>query len=164
MITLNTNHGAISIELDHGKAPETCANFEQYAREGFYDGTIFHRVIPSFMIQGGGFDSDMVQKSTREQIQNEANNGLTNVTGSVAMARTPDPHSASSQFFINVNDNDFLNHTSQTQNGWGYCVFGNVVSGMDVVMEISMVATGSKSMHQDVPIEPITIESVEISD
>ena len=164
MITLNTNRGTIKIELDTENAPVTCSNFEEYAKSGFFDGTIFHRVIPGFMIQGGGFTVDMEQKPTRDTIKNEADNGLKNVLGSVAMARTPDPDSASSQFFINVADNDFLNHTAPTQNGWGYCVFGNVVDGMNVVQEITRVATAANGMHQDVPVEPIVIESVDVGE
>jgi peptidyl-prolyl cis-trans isomerase B (cyclophilin B) len=129
MVTLNTTYGAITLELDAEKAPATVANFLEYAREGFYDGTIFHRVIDNFMIQGGGFDADMRQKSTRDAIENEADNGLTNDYGTVAMARTMDPHSATAQFFINVKDNDFLNHSGKTMQGWGYCVFGRVDEG-----------------------------------
>ena len=161
MITVKTNHGSFTLELDRENAPITSANFEAYAKSGFYDGTIFHRVIPGFMIQGGGFKADMDEKPTQEKIKNEARNGLKNVTGTLAMARTPDPDSASSQFFINVNDNDFLNHTTPTDNGWGYCVFGKVVEGMEVVMEISHTATGSDGVHQNVPIEPVVVESVE---
>lgn len=161
MITVKTNHGSFTLELDRENAPITSANFEAYAKSGFYDGTIFHRVIPGFMIQGGGFKADMDEKPTQDKIKNEARNGLKNVTGTLAMARTPDPDSASSQFFINVNDNDFLNHTTPTDNGWGYCVFGKVVEGMEVVMEISHTATGSDGVHQNVPIEPVVVESVE---
>lgn len=162
MIKLSTNRGEITIELNHSKAPATCSNFEQYVKDGFYDGTIFHRVIPGFMIQGGGFNEDMQQKPTRETIQNEADNGLKNDTGTLAMARTPDPHSATAQFFINVNDNDFLNFTSQSQNGWGYCVFGKVTEGMEIINAIEKSATGSHGMHQDVPKEAIIIEKAEI--
>jgi peptidyl-prolyl cis-trans isomerase B (cyclophilin B) len=162
-VTLDTNKGRIVIELYPDKAPETVANFIQYAEEGFYDGTIFHRVIPNFMIQGGGFTVDMEQKATRAEIRNEASNGLQNVTGSIAMARTPNPHSATAQFFINVKDNDFLNFTSETQQGWGYCVFGQVVEGMDVVKEIEGVRTGRAGMHQDVPMEPVVIEKASVS-
>ncbi len=162
MITMNTNHGAFAIELDRENAPITCANFEAYLNSGFYEGTVFHRVIPGFMIQGGGFTAEMEQKTTHAEIKNEADNGLKNTRGTLAMARTPDPDSASSQFFINVNDNDFLNYTAPTQNGWGYCVFAKVSQGMDVVMAISQVATGSNGMHQDVPMEAVVIESIEI--
>ncbi|MGI9288141.1 MAG: peptidylprolyl isomerase [Pseudomonadales bacterium] len=164
MITLHTNHGPIEIELDHENAPNTAANFAQYAREGFYDGTIFHRVIDGFMIQGGGFDADMQQKSVREPIQNEANNGLKNDTGTLAMARTGDPHSATAQFFINVKDNDFLNHTAETAQGWGYAVFAKVASGMDVVDKIKAVPTGSKGGHQDVPNDEVIIERAEVAE
>jgi peptidyl-prolyl cis-trans isomerase B (cyclophilin B) len=159
MITLNTNKGAIVIELDHDKAPATCENFLSYVNGGHYDGTIFHRVIPSFMIQGGGFSADMQQKPTQAAIANEADNGLANDTGTLAMARTGDPHSATAQFFINVNDNSFLNHTEKSPNGWGYCVFGKVVEGMDVVMEMSTVPTGNHGGHGDVPIEALVIET-----
>ncbi len=163
MITLHTNYGDISIELDFEKAPKTAANFKQYAEEGFYDGTIFHRVIDGFMIQGGGFSEDFKQKETREAIENEADNGLTNVAGSIAMARTNDPHSATAQFFINVKDNGFLNHTGKNSNGWGYCVFGKVTEGMDVVNKIKGVKTGSKGFHQDVPKEAVIIQRVSIA-
>ena len=161
---MRTNHGSFSIELEKEKAPITCTNFETYVQSGFYDGTIFHRVIPGFMIQGGGFTKAMKQKPARTEIKNEADNGLKNTIGTLAMARTPDPNSASSQFFINVNDNDFLNYTAPTQDGWGYCVFGRVSHGMDVIMAISRAATGPDGAHQDVPIEPVMIESVEIED
>ena len=164
MVKLNTNHGTIVLELDAEKAPKTVANFLQYAKDGFYDGTIFHRVINGFMIQGGGMQPGMVEKQTRESIQNEADNGLTNARGTIAMARTPDPHSASAQFFINVADNDFLNFRAQTQDGWGYCVFGKVVDGMDVVDKIKGVQTGNKGYHQDVPVEDVVIESVEVDE
>lgn len=163
MITLHTNYGDIVIELDFEKAPKTAANFKQYAEDGFYNGTIFHRVINGFMIQGGGFDEDFKQKETRAQIENEADNGLKNVTGTLAMARTSDPHSASAQFFINVKDNDFLNHTSKSNSGWGYCVFGKVTAGMDVVDKIKAVKTGSKGHHQDVPKEAVTIQNVTVA-
>ena len=162
MITLKTNLGDIVIELDHEKAPKTCENFEQYVRDGHYDGTIFHRVINNFMIQGGGFLPDMTQKATRDPIENEANNGLSNVTGSIAMARTMAPHSASAQFFINVKDNNFLDHPGQ--DGWGYCVFGKVTEGMDVVEKIKATDTTNKAGHSDVPVEPIMIEKAEISE
>lgn len=160
MITLHTNMGDITLELNHEKAPKTAANFEQYAREGFYDGTIFHRVIEGFMIQGGGMTPDMQQKPTRAPIENEADNGLNNAIGSIAMARTNDPHSASAQFFINVQDNGFLNHSAKTPSGWGYCVFGKVVKGMDVVNKIKSVPTG----FQDVPQETVLIEKVSIDE
>lgn len=164
MITVNTSHGSFTLELDRENAPITSANFEAYTKNGFYDGTIIHRVISGFMIQGGGFTADMDEKPTQDKIKNEADNGLKNVTGTLAMARTPDPDSASSQFFINVNDNVFLNHTAPTDNGWGYCVFGKVVEGMKVVMEISHTATGSDGVHQDVPIEQVVVESVVLDD
>jgi len=160
--TITTGHGAIVLELDEKAAPDTCANFKRYAEEGHYDGTIFHRVIPNFMIQGGGFDASMKQKSTHENIRNEASNGLENDLGTVAMARTPDPHSASSQFFVNLTDNDFLNFRDETQAGFGYCVFGRVVDGMDAVNAIAAVKTGSNGPHQDVPTEPVVIESVTV--
>lgn len=162
MIKLTTNFGVIGIELDHKKAPKTAENFERYVREGFYDGTIFHRVIDNFMIQGGGFDKDMQQKSTHEPIENEANNGLKNDRYTIAMARTMQPHSASAQFFINVKDNDFLNHTKPDLHGWGYAVFGKVVEGQDVVDKIKGVKTGNHGPHQDVPVENVIIEKAEI--
>ena len=162
MITLKTNHGDIVIELDEAAAPKTCANFKQYVTDGHYDGTIFHRVINGFMIQGGGMTADMIPKPTREPIENEANNGLKNVNGSIAMARTNAPHSATSQFFINVKDNGFLDHPGH--DGWGYCVFGKVVEGMDVVNKIKEVATGNQAGHADVPVEPVVIEKAEITD
>ncbi|EPM8295516.1 peptidylprolyl isomerase [Vibrio vulnificus] len=164
MITLHTNFGDIKIELNAEKAPETSANFLQYCREGFYDNTIFHRVIDGFMIQGGGMESGLREKSTREPIKNEANNGLSNKVGSIAMARTMDPHSASSQFFINVNNNTFLDFRSESSNGWGYCVFGEVVEGMDVVNKIKGVSTGSYGMHQDVPLEDVVITGATIEE
>jgi peptidyl-prolyl cis-trans isomerase B (cyclophilin B) len=164
MIRMKTSLGTIDIELDHEKAPKTAANFEQYVKDGFYDGTVFHRVINGFMIQGGGFEPGMSQKRTRDTIENEANNGLKNDTGTIAMARTPDPHSATAQFFINIANNDFLNFTSPTANGWGYCVFGKVVNGMDVVNKIKDQPTTSKAGHQDVPKDDIVIEQVEIVD
>ncbi|KPJ96768.1 MAG: peptidylprolyl isomerase [Gammaproteobacteria bacterium SG8_15] len=164
MIRMKTSLGTIDIELDHEKAPKTAANFEQYVKDGFYDGTVFHRVINGFMIQGGGFEPDMSQKRTRDTIENEANNGLKNDIGTIAMARTPDPHSATAQFFINVANNDFLNFTAPTANGWGYCVFGKVVNGMDVVNKIKDQPTTSKAGHQDVPKDDIVIEQVEIVD
>lgn len=162
MIKLTTNFGEITLELDHAKAPKTAANFEQYVKSGHYDGTIFHRVINGFMIQGGGFDADMNQKPTQEPIQNEANNGLSNKTYTVAMARTMDPHSASAQFFINVSDNDFLDFKSESTQGWGYAVFGQVVAGQDIVDRIKTVRTGRTGMHQDVPVEPVVIQKAEI--
>jgi peptidyl-prolyl cis-trans isomerase B (cyclophilin B) len=161
MITLKTSMGDIVLELDHEKAPKTCANFEQYVRDGHYDGTIFHRVIKNFMIQGGGFMPDMMQKATRDPIENEAKNGLSNVTGSIAMARTMAPHSATAQFFINVKDNGFLDHPGQ--DGWGYCVFGRVTQGMDVVNRIKEIDTTNRAGHADVPVEPVVIEKAEIS-
>ena len=162
MIKLTTNKGVINIELNHEKAPITAANFEQYVKEGFYDGVIFHRVIKNFMIQGGGMTADMSEKDTRESIQNEAQNGLKNDKYTIAMARTMAPHSASAQFFINTKDNDFLNHTSPSMHGWGYAVFGKVVDGFDVVDAIEGVATASRGMHDDVPVEPVIIEKAEI--
>ncbi len=163
MITLHTNYGDIVIELDFDKAPKTAANFKQYVEEGFYDGTVFHRVIDGFMIQGGGLTEDMEQKVTRAPIENEADNGLKNVAGSVAMARTNDPHSATAQFFINVKDNTFLNHSGKTSQGWGYCVFGKVVDGMDVVNKIKGVKTGNKGYHADVPQEAVIIERASLA-
>ena len=162
MIRFITTHGNIDIELDFDKAPATAANFEQYAKDGFYNGTIFHRVIPGFMIQGGGMESGMKEKDTREPIANEADNGLKNARGTIAMARTSDPHSASAQFFINLVDNHFLNHTSKTNAGWGYAVFGQVVAGMDIVDKIATVKTGRSGMHRDVPLEEVVIEKTEI--
>ena len=158
MIKLHTNFGIIGIELDHEKAPKTAANFEQYVRDGFYDGTIFHRVIPNFMIQGGGMTADMKEKKTHASIKNEADNGLLNAKYTIAMARTADPHSASSQFFINSKDNAFLNHKAPNMSGWGYCVFGKVIEGQDVVDAIEKVKTGDKAGHQDVPVTPVVIE------
>lgn len=163
MITLHTNHGDIVIELDEVNTPETAKNFRQYAEKGFYNGTIFHRVINNFMIQGGGFDVDMNQKATDAPIKNEANKGGKNTLGSIAMARTNDPHSASSQFFINVADNDFLNFKAENTSGWGYCVFGKVTSGLDVVEKIKAVKTTSRMGHQDVPVDNVVIESVTVS-
>ena len=162
MITLKTTMGDIVIELDHEKAPKSCENFEQYVRDGHYDGTIFHRVINNFMIQGGGFMPDMMQKATREPIENEAKNGLKNVTGSIAMARTMSPHSATAQFFINVKDNGFLDYPGQ--DGWGYCVFGKVTEGMDVINKIKEVDTTNRAGHSDVPVEPIVIVKAEITE
>ena len=163
-VHMQTNKGTIVLELDTEKAPGTVANFVEYAKAGFYDGTIFHRVIPGFMIQGGGFEPGMQQKQTREPIQNEADNGLKNDLGTIAMARTPNPHSATAQFFINVKDNGFLNHSAPTSQGWGYCVFGKVVEGIDVVHDIEKVSTGSRAGHQDVPIEDVVIEKVTVQD
>ena len=164
MITLHTSFGDIKLELDFDKAPKTAANFKQYCEEGHYAGTIFHRVIDGFMIQGGGMDSNMTEKDTRAPVENEADNGLKNDTGTIAMARTMDPHSASAQFFINVKDNNFLNHTAKNSQGWGYCVFGKVVEGMDVVNQIKVVRTGNDGGHQDVPVDPITIDKVTVED
>jgi peptidyl-prolyl cis-trans isomerase B (cyclophilin B) len=157
MVKLETSMGEIVLELNQEKAPATTANFLAYVKDGFYDGTIFHRVINGFMIQGGGFDANMKQKRTRAPIKNEADNGLTNAPYTIAMARTPDPDSASSQFFINVADNKMLNHRDKTPQGWGYAVFGKVVKGQDVVDKIKAVATSNRGMHQNVPVEPVTI-------
>ena len=157
MITLKTTLGDIVIELNHEKAPVTAANFERYVKEGFYKGTIFHRVIKGFMIQGGGLTADLEDKPNHDPIVNEANNGLANDRGTIAMARTNDPHSATSQFFINTVDNDFLNFRSKDLSGWGYCVFGKVVAGMDVVDKIEAVRTESRSYYRDVPRETIEI-------
>ncbi len=157
MIKLETSAGDILIELDEAKAPQTTANFKRYVNEGHYDGTIFHRVIDGFMIQGGGMTPDMKEKTTHAPIENEADNGLTNEAYTIAMARTMDPHSASAQFFINVKKNDFLNHSAKTAQGWGYAVFGKVAQGHKVVNQIKGVATGRKGMHDDVPLEPIVI-------
>ena len=158
MIKLHTNHGVIAIELDATKAPETAANFTQYVKDGHYTNTIFHRVIDGFMIQGGGFEPGMKQKPTRATVQNEANNGLKNDNYTVAMARTSAPHSATAQFFINVADNGFLNHTAPSAQGWGYAVFGKVTGGTDVVDKIKAVKTGRKGFHDDVPLEDVVIE------
>lgn len=159
MIRFTTNMGDIVVELNDEAAPKTCENFRQYVTDGFFDGTIFHRVIDGFMIQGGGFTADMMQKPTREPIENEAANGLSNNAGTIAMARTMEPHSATAQFFINVKDNGFLDHPGQ--DGWGYCVFGKVVEGLDVVDRIKGVATGNRAGHQDVPTESVVIEKAE---
>ena len=159
---ITTTVGSMTIELDADNAPKTVENFLSYVAGGFYDGTIFHRVIDNFMIQGGGFTADMEQKATQAPIENEANNGLKNQRGTIAMARTQDPHSATAQFFINVQDNDFLNHTGENMQGWGYAVFGKVTDGEDVLDKIRCVQTGSQAGHQDVPVEPIIIESVAI--
>lgn len=162
MIKMTTNFGVIEIELDATRAPITAANFIQYAKDGFYNDIIFHRVIPNFMIQGGGFETGMKEKTTRANIDNEADNGLTNVRGSLAMARTPDPHSASAQFFINLADNDFLNFKEKSQQGWGYVVFGKVTAGMEVVDKIATVTTGQAGSHGDVPTEDVVIQTVEV--
>lgn len=164
MVELHTNHGVIKLELDAEKAPKSVENFLNYVKAGHYDNTVFHRVIDGFMIQGGGFEPGMKQKPTADAIDNEANNGLKNVNGSVAMARTNDPHSATAQFFINVNDNDFLNHSSPTPQGWGYAVFGKIVDGLDIVEKIKKVKTGSKGFHQDVPVDDVVIEKAVIVD
>jgi peptidyl-prolyl cis-trans isomerase B (cyclophilin B) len=163
MVKLKTNLGSISLELDAEKAPLTTANFLEYVNSGHYNGTIFHRVIDGFMIQGGGFEPGMSQKATRAPIKNEADNGLKNEAYTIAMARTPDPHSASAQFFINVANNDFLNFSSPTPQGWGYCVFGKVIEGQDIVDKIKKVRTGGKAGHQDVPVEDVIIESAEVA-
>lgn len=157
-VKLETNYGDIVLQLNPQAAPKTVDNFIQYVQDGFYDGTLFHRVIPDFMIQGGGFTTQMRKKETRAPIRNEADNGLKNVRGSVAMARTNDPHSATAQFFINVKDNDFLNHSAPNSRGWGYAVFGEVVEGMATVDEIRAVATGNRDMFRDVPIKPVIID------
>jgi peptidyl-prolyl cis-trans isomerase B (cyclophilin B) len=162
MVKLSTNFGDITLELNAEKAPITVANFLQYVESGFYDGVIFHRVIDGFMVQGGGFDADMQQKKTKAEIKNEADNGLSNDNYTIAMARTSIPDSASSQFFINATDNDFLNHTAKTPSGWGYCVFGKVVEGMDVVDKIKKVKTTSKAGHRDVPVEAVIIEKATV--
>jgi peptidyl-prolyl cis-trans isomerase B (cyclophilin B) len=162
IVILHTNFGDITLELDAAKAPKTVANFVEYVKSGHYNGTIFHRVINNFMIQGGGFDENMKQKPTRAPIPNEANNGLKNLNGSIAMARTSDPSSASAQFFINVKDNDFLDYRNATVQGWGYAVFGKVTQGMDVVNKIKVVKTGNSGGMGDVPVEPVIITSAEI--
>ncbi len=161
-VKMETSKGVIMLELDGDTAPNTVANFVKYTQEGFYDSTIFHRVISNFMIQGGGLSADMLQKSTHTPVQNEANNGLKNDTGSIAMARTNDPHSATAQFFVNVKDNDSLNFSSETPQGWGYAVFGKVTEGMDVVNAIKDVQTTTSGSYQDVPANTITIEKVTI--
>ncbi len=165
-VEIKTNQGSITVELYGDKAPATVTNFLQYAKDGFYSGTVFHRVIDGFMIQGGGFAPDMREKRTRAPIKNEADSGikagLRNTAGTLAMARTPDPDSASAQFFINLKDNDFLNHSAPTQSGWGYAVFGKVTKGMDVVQQIAKVDTASAGPHQNVPRNPVIIESVQI--
>lgn len=161
-VAFDTSKGRIVIELYPDKAPKTVANFLQYVKSGHYNGTVFHRVIPGFMIQGGGFTADMTQKPTKANVQNEADNGLTNDRGTVAMARTSDPHSASAQFFINVKDNAFLNHKGKNPQGWGYAVFGKVVEGMDVADAITQVRTGQKGPHGDVPVEPIVVKTATV--
>jgi peptidyl-prolyl cis-trans isomerase B (cyclophilin B) len=160
---LTTSMGAITLELDAKKAPKTVENFVAYVKAGHYDGTIFHRVMDNFMIQGGGFNDKMVQKPTKAAIKNEADNGLKNAKYTIAMARTNDPHSATAQFFINVADNEFLNFSSPTDRGWGYAVFGKVSAGMDVVDNIRKVKTGNNGFHQNVPLEPVTIVKAELS-
>ncbi|MGR8933427.1 MAG: peptidylprolyl isomerase [Gammaproteobacteria bacterium] len=161
-VKLQTSLGAVTIQLDAAKAPVSAENFLSYVKEGFYDGTIFHRVIPGFMAQGGGFTPDLQQKTTHKPIKNEADNGLKNKRGSIAMARTNDPNSATAQFFINYKDNSFLDYASPSPSGWGYAVFGEVVSGMDVVDAMAQVKTGNRGMHQDVPQQDIVIESAEV--
>jgi len=163
-VEMTTTFGSITLELDSEKAPKTVENFLSYVNDGFYNGTIFHRVIDNFMIQGGGFDTNMQQKPTAEPIENEADNGLTNDRGTIAMARTMDPHSATAQFFINVKNNDFLNHSGKNMQGWGYAVFGRVISGDDVLDKIRAVPTGNLAGHQDVPTESVIIESVAVVD
>ncbi len=164
MIIIRTTLGDISLELDSERSPKTVANFIAYANDGYYNGTIFHRVIKDFMIQGGGFETGMNEKPCGSPIENEADNGLKNDFGTVAMARTMDPHSATAQFFINIKDNDFLNHTAPNSQGWGYAVFGKVVDGLDVLDKIKAVTTGSAGGHQDVPVDDVIIESVEVAD
>ena len=164
MVTLHTNHGDIRLQLFADKAPETVANFLQYCRDGHYDNTLFHRVIDGFMVQGGGMSTDFLEKGTRKPIKNEADNGLENKVGAVAMARTMDPHSATAQFFINVNDNDFLNFKAANSQGYGYCVFGEVVEGMEVVNAIKGVKTGNRGHHQDVPVEDVVVTSVTVNE
>ncbi|MGV6859445.1 MAG: peptidylprolyl isomerase [bacterium] len=163
-VTMQTNLGTIELELYRDEAPNTVENFLSYVKEGAYDGTIFHRVIKNFMIQGGGFNPDMSQRKTKAPIENEANNGLKNQVGTIAMARTNDPHSATAQFFINTKDNDFLNFSAPTMQGWGYAVFGKVTKGLDVVEKIEGVATGNSGGHGDVPVEPVVIEKVTINE
>lgn len=164
MVTLHTNYGVIKLNLFADKAPATVANFISYVKDGFYDNTIFHRVIDGFMIQGGGFTPDMDQKETKATIKNEANNRVANTKGTIAMARTSDPHSATCQFFINVADNSFLNFSAENSQGWGYCVFGEVVEGMDVLDKIKTVRTGRFAGHSDVPVEPVLIERAELNE
>ncbi|MBI4204208.1 MAG: peptidyl-prolyl cis-trans isomerase [Betaproteobacteria bacterium] len=162
MVKLHTNFGTITLELDSKKAPDTVANFLQYVNDGHYANTVFHRVIDGFMIQGGGFEPGMKQKPTRGPVKNEADNQLKNDAYTVAMARTPDPHSATAQFFINVSDNRFLNFTAPTAEGWGYCVFGRVTEGTEVVDRIRKVKTGNRGMHQDVPVDDVVIQKTEV--
>jgi len=162
MVKLHTTLGTITLELDQQKAPDTVANFLQYVEDGHYTNTIFHRVIDGFMIQGGGFEPGMKQKATRATVKNEADNKLKNKAYTIAMARTPDPHSASSQFFINLSDNGFLDFTAPTSDGWGYCVFGRVTEGTEVVDKIRKVKTGSRAGHQDVPVSDVVIEKAEV--
>ena len=162
VVELDTNMGAIVIELNEEKAPKTVENFLNYVKSGHYDGTIFHRIIDGFMIQGGGMDAEMNEKATNAPVENEADNGLKNDAGTIAMARTQDPHSATSQFFVNVKDNDFLNHSGKNMQGWGYTVFGKVTSGMDVIEKMRGVPTGRFGMHADVPKEPVVINSATI--
>ena len=161
-VTFHTTMGDITIEVDHKKAPISAANFVQYAEDGFYNGTIFHRIIPSFVVHGGGLEADLQQKENRAPIENEADNGLKNLKGTLSMARTMDPHSATSQFFINLKDNDFLDHTGKNMQGWGYAVFGRVVDGMNVVEAMAKVKTGSRQGHQDVPVEDIVVDKTSI--
>jgi peptidyl-prolyl cis-trans isomerase B (cyclophilin B) len=163
MVKLHTTHGTITLELDTERAPETTKNFLQYVKDGHFDNTVFHRVIDGFMIQGGGFEPGMRQKPTRSPVKNEADNQLKNAAYTVAMARTSDPHSATAQFFINVADNEFLNYTASTPQGWGYCVFARVVEGNDVVDKIRKVKTGQRGMHQDVPVEDVIIQRAELA-
>jgi len=162
MVSLHTNFGVIKLQLFADKAPVTVENFLSYVKDGFFDGTIFHRVIDGFMIQGGGFTPDMDQKETKAPIKNEANNKVSNKKGTIAMARTSDPHSATCQFFINVADNNFLDFSSESSQGWGYCVFGEVIEGMDVIDKIRKVRTGRFAGHADVPVEPVVIERAEL--
>jgi len=162
MVKLHTNHGVITIELDEKRAPQTAANFLEYVKKGHFTNTLFHRVIPGFMIQGGGFEPGMKQKPTGAPVRNEADNQLKNTTYTVAMARTSDPHSATAQFFINIADNEFLDYKASTAQGWGYCVFGKVTGGTEVVDKIKGVKTGSKGMHQDVPVQDVLIEKAEV--
>ncbi len=163
MVRLHTNFGIIALDLDAERAPETVKNFLAYVESGFYSNTLFHRIIDGFMVQGGGFEPGMRQKPTQKTIKNEAGNGLKNDRYTIAMARTSEPHSASSQFFINLKDNDFLNHTAPSSQGWGYCVFGKVVEGRDIVDKIKQVKTGSRGGHADVPVEDVVIEKAEVA-
>jgi peptidyl-prolyl cis-trans isomerase B (cyclophilin B) len=164
MVEMTTSKGVITLELDAERAPVTVANFLEYVNSGHYDGTIFHRVIPGFVIQGGGMESGMREKTTQAPIENEADNGLKNLTGTICMARTNDPHSATSQFFINLKDNSFLDHTEKTPSGWGYAVFGRVTSGMEVVEAIAAVQTGNSGHHQDVPLEDVVVHQAVVAD